>query len=411
MLIRSFQGIVPIPTHVSEVASVQYDTVNNEQAAALTKNKPSSLLHVERAEIDLDPGIDPYSAPVYAKARDNFERLQSQGVLVRESKPTMYIYRLTVGGHSQAGLVTTCHTEDYERKLIKCTQAARRENEHDRTNLLDTLDANTSPVCLAYHQRTSISTLIEGFMQSNKPINDFNAEDGVRHQVWRLSFSLCVSLTSLFESQVPSAYIVDGHVHAASAFSVSHLRRKANPKHNGSENYNWFLCVLFPVNELKNLACNRAITDLNQLDRESFLGKASEIFTVKPTNLKTPNRPGQCSMYMKGQWYELTWEAEKNGTFIDNLDVCILQDRLLKPVLGIDDPQTNKRINFISGVRGTVELEKLVNNMVHTVAFSMHPTTVEQFITIASSGQCMPANSTWFEPKLRSGLFIHTLQR
>lgn len=410
MLIRSFQGIVPIPTHVSEVASVQYDTVNLEVATALARNKPSSLLHVERADIDLDPGIDPYSASVYSKARDNFERLQSQGVIVRELKPTMYIYRLTAGGHSQAGLVTVCHTEDYAKKLIKCPQTARREIEDDRTQLLDKLDANTSPVCLAYHQRTSISTLIEGFMQSNKPIHDFNALDGVRHQVWRLSFSLCVSLTSLFESQVPSAYIIDGHEHAVSAFRVSQFRRKANPKHNGSENYNWFLCVLFPVNGLKSLACNRAVTDLNQLDREEFLEKIGEIFTVRPTNLKTPSRQGQCCMYIKGQWYELTWEAERNGTCIDNLDVCILQDRLLKPVLGIDDPQTNKRIAFIGGVRGTVELEKLVNNMTHTVAFSMHPTPVEQFITIASSGQCMPPNSTWFEPKLRSGLFIHTLQ-
>jgi uncharacterized protein (DUF1015 family) len=410
MRIRTFQGLVPIAQHVSEVAAVQFDTVNREGASALASNKPLSLLHVERAEIDIDPGIDPYSGSVYAKAQDNFIRLQAQGVLVRESKPTMYLYRQTVGGHSQAGIVTVCHTEDYEKDIIKRHKNTRRDRELDRTNLLDKLDANTSPVLLAYHQRASISTLIEDFMQSNKAINDFISVDGVRHQVWRLSFSLCVSLTGLFESQVPFSYIADGHDYAASAFRVSQFRRKANPKHIGNENYNWFLCVLFPISDLKILPYNRVVTDLNRLGREEYLKRVSEVFTVKPTSLKVPTHPGQCYMYLKSQWYELTWEAAKNGSLIDNLEVSILQDRLLKPVLGIDDPLNSKRIDFIGGIRGTAELEKLVNSQLHTVAFSMYPTSIDQFITIANAGQRMPPKSTWFEPKLRSGLFIHTLQ-
>lgn len=409
MLIRTFQGLVPTLTQASEVASVQYDSVNREEAAALVRNRPFSLLHVERAELDFDPGVDPSSEPVYTRAKDNFERLQAQGLLVRESRPTMYIYRQTVGGHSQAGLVAVCHTKEFENELIKRHKTTRWDKEQDRTNLLDKLDADTSPVCLAYHQRTSISTLIECFMQSNKAINDFYALDGVRHQVWRLSFSQCVSLTGLFESQVPFAYIVDGHDHAASALRVSQIRRKANPRHNGDENYNWFLCVLFPINTLKILPYNRAVKDLNQLSREGFLKQVDGIFKVKPSMLKVPNRPGQCCMYLKDQWYELSWEPTKNGSAIDNLEVNILQERLLKPVLGIDNPQTSDRIDFIGGIRGTLELERLVNNEVHTVAFSMYATTMEEFISISSAGQCMPPKSTWFEPKLRSGLFIHTL--
>jgi uncharacterized protein (DUF1015 family) len=221
---------------------------------------------------------------------------------------------------------------------------------------------------------------------------------------------MCVSLTGLFESQVPCAYVADGHHRAASAFRVSKLRREANPNHNGSENYNWFLSVLFPGNELKILPYNRAVKDLNCNDREEFLKKVGEIFTLKPTTIKSPTRPGQCCMYLKDQWYELTWEAAKDASPIDQLDVSILQDRLLKPLLGIDDPRTSKRIDFIGGIRGTAELEKLVNEKEHTVAFSMFPTTVDQLMAISDAGQIMPPKSTWFEPKLRSGLFIHTLE-
>jgi uncharacterized protein (DUF1015 family) len=410
MRIRSFKGLVPTQKNAPEVAAVPYDVVNREEAAALAKGKPFSLLHVDRAEIDLDPEIDPYSAPVYAKARENFDRLQAQGILVRESKPCMYLYRQIIAGHSQTGLVTVCHTEDYEKDIIKKHEKTRQDKEDDRTNLVDALNANTGPIFLTYRQRPGISALIDSFMQAEKPINDFTAPDGVRHQLWRISLGLCVSLTGLFESQVPCAYVADGHHRAASAFRVSKLRREANPNHTGEENYNWFLSVLFPGNELKILPYNRAVKDLNCNDREEFIKKVGEIFTLKPTTLKSPTKPGQCCMYLKDQWYELNWEPAKDASPIEQLDVSILQDRLLKPLLGIDDPRTSKRIDFIGGIRGTAELEKLVNSRDFSVAFSMFPTTVDQLMAISDVGQIMPPKSTWFEPKLRSGLFIHTLE-
>jgi uncharacterized protein (DUF1015 family) len=409
MRIRSFQGLVPSPKFASEVAAVPYDVVNRDEAAELAKGKPNSLLHVDRAEIDLDPEIDPYSDPVYAKAKESFQRMQKDGVLTREPKPTMYLYRQTIAGHSQTGLVTVCHTEDYEKDIIKKHEKTRPDKENDRTRLVDTLSANTGPIFLTYRQRPGISALIEGFMKDERPIYDINAPDGVRHQVWRLSLGLCVSLTGLFESQVPCAYVADGHHRAASAFRVSKMRREANPNHDGTENYNWFLSVLFPGDELKILPYNRAVKDLNCLDREEFIKKVGEVFTMKPTTVKSPTRPGQCCMYLKDQWYELLWEPAKDASPIDQLDVSILQDRLLQPVLGIDDPRTSKRIDFIGGIRGTAELEKLVNAKEHTVAFSMFPTTVDQLMAISDVGQIMPPKSTWFEPKLRSGLFIHTL--
>jgi uncharacterized protein (DUF1015 family) len=322
----------------------------------------------------------------------------------------MYLYRQTVAGHSQTGLVTVCHTEDYEKDIIKKHEKTRQDKEDDRTNLVDSLNANTGPIFLTYRQRPGISALIDGYTETETPIYDITAPDNVRHQVWSLSLGLCVSLTGLFESQVPFAYVADGHHRAASAFRVSKLRRAANPNHDGSENYNWFLSVLFPGDELKILPYNRAVKDLNCNDREEFLKKVGEIFTLQPTTLKSPTKPGQCCMYLKDQWYELNWEPAKDASPIDQLDVSILQDRLLKPLLGIDDPRTSKRIDFIGGIRGTAELEKLVNSRDFSVAFSMLPTTVDQLMAISDVGQIMPPKSTWFEPKLRSGLFIHTLE-
>lgn len=410
MRIRTFKGLVPAPKHAAEVAAVPYDVVNREEAAALAKGKPHSLLHVDRAEIDLDPEVDPYSAEVYAKAKENFLKLQHAGVLVREAKPCMYLYRQTIAGHSQTGLVTVCHTEDYEKNVIKKHEKTRQDKEDDRTRLVDTLNANTGPIFLTYRQRPAIAALIQGVLDNEKPIYDINAPDGVRHQVWRVGLGACVSLTALFESQVPCAYVADGHHRAASAFRVSKMRREANKAHNGQENYNWFLSVLFPGNELKILPYNRAVKDLNCLDREAFIKKVGEIFTMKPTTVKSPTKPGECCMYLKDQWYLLAWKPAPNASPIDQLDVSILQDRLLKPVLGIDDPRTSKRIDFIGGIRGTAELEKLVNSKEHTVAFSMYPTTVDQLMAISDVDAIMPPKSTWFEPKLRSGLFIHTLE-
>lgn len=408
MRIRTFQGLVPAPKFAAEVAAVPYDVVNRDEAYELAKDNAINLLHVDRAEIDLDPDIDPYSAPVYAKALETFKELQLHGVLVREDGPCMYAYRQIMGGHSQTGLVAVCHTEDYEHDIIKKHEKTRPDKEDDRTRLVDTLSANTGPIFLTYRSHAGVTALINTQIAKEKPIYDITAPDGVKHQVWRLPLGKCVSITSIFESDIPCAYVADGHHRAASAFRVGKKRRESNPNHNGSEDYNWFLSVLFPGDELKILPYNRAVKDLNCLSREDFLAKVGELFKVEPTTDKEPGRSGSCCMYLKGQWYRLSWDVDMSASPIDQLDVSVLQDKLLKPLLAIDDPRTSKRIDFIGGIRGTAELEKLVDSRQFTVAFSMHATTVDQLMAISDAGQIMPPKSTWFEPKLRSGLFIHT---
>ncbi|MBX7209355.1 MAG: DUF1015 family protein [Verrucomicrobiaceae bacterium] len=408
MRIRTFQGLVPAPKFAAEVAAVPYDVVNRDEAHELAKDNAINLLHVDRAEIDLDPEIDPYSAPVYAKALETFKELQIHGVLLRESGPCMYAYRQIMGGHSQTGLVAVCHVEDYEHDVIKKHEKTRPDKEDDRTRLVDTLSANTGPIFLTYRSHAGVTALINSHVTKEKPIYDITAPDGVKHQVWRLPPGKCVSITSIFETDIPCAYVADGHHRAASAFRVGKKRRESNPQHNGGEDYNWFLSVLFPGDELKILPYNRAVKDLNCLSREDFIAKVGSIFRVEPTADKEPGCSGCACMYLKGQWYSLSWDVDTSASPIDQLDVSVLQDRLLKPVLAIDDPRTSKRIDFIGGIRGTAELEKLVDSRQFSVAFSMHATTVDQLMAISDAGQIMPPKSTWFEPKLRSGLFIHT---
>lgn len=408
MRFRSFQGLVPAPQYAADVAAVPYDVVNREEAYALAHDKPLNLLHVDRAEIDLPLDVDPYSAAVYAQARESFGELQAKGALVRESAPSLYLYKQTVGTHSQTGLVGVCHVEDYENDIIKKHEKTRPDKEDDRTRLVDALSANTGPIFLTYRGQRDIDDVIQGHMKSEPPVHDFTAPDGVRHQVWRLPAGKCAALEALFASEVPCAYVADGHHRAASAFRVAKMRREKNPAHTGAEDYNWFLCVLFPGNELSILPYNRAVKDLNGLSAEQFMAKVGEIFTLTKTTTKVPADAGTCSMYLGGQWYSLQWQAAADASPIEQLDVSILQDRLLKPVLGIDDPRTSKRIDFIGGIRGTAELEKLVNGGGFAVAFSMYPVTVDQLMAISDATQIMPPKSTWFEPKLRSGLFVHT---
>ncbi len=410
MRIRTFQGLSPAPEHAAAVAAVPYDVVNREEAAALAEGNPLSLLHVDRAEIDLDPDLDPYSPEVYAQAKTALDKLQADGVLRRETAPCMYLYRQSINGHRQTGLVTVCHIDDYANNVIKKHEKTRPDKEKDRTTLVDTLGANTGPIFLTYPGSAGIKAVIDNHITSESPLYDVAAPDGVRHEVWRLPNAKAIPLTSLFAEQVPAAYVADGHHRAASAFNVGQKRREANPAHTGAENYNWFLSVLFPGSELKILPYNRAVKDLNCQDREEFLAKVGRIFQIEPTDQKEPSRPGECCMYLKGQWHRLTWQPDSEASPIGQLDVSILQDRLLAPVLGIDDPRTSKRIDFIGGIRGTDELEQLVDSRRFAVAFSLYPVTIGQLMAISDAGEIMPPKSTWFEPKLRSGFFIHTLE-
>jgi len=409
MRLRTFQGLVPTPQHVAEVAAVPYDVVNREESAALAKGNPYSLLHVDRAEIDLPEEVNAYDSQVYAKAAENFQNLQKDGILVREDGPCLYLYRQVMGNHAQTGLVGVCHIEDYENDIIRKHEKTRKVKEDDRTRLVDALSANTGPIFLTYRDHAGVLALTKSHEENDAPVHDFTAPDGIQHQVWKLPAETCAKITELFSKEVPLSYVADGHHRSASAARVGKERREKNPGHTGEENYNWFLSVLFPANELKILPYNRAVRDLHGHTPEGFLKVVGSIFTVTPNGLKEPAHPGQASLYIGGEWYQLDWAPLAGASPADSLDVEILQSRLLAPVLGIEDPRTSERIDFIGGIRGVAELEKLVDSGKFAVAFSMYPTTVDQLMDIADAGQIMPPKSTWFEPKLRSGLFIHTL--
>jgi uncharacterized protein (DUF1015 family) len=409
MRLRSFQGLVPTPDKAAQVAAVPYDVVNRAESKALGAGNPINLIHVDRAEIDLPDDVGEYDARVYAKARENFLKLQADGVLVREPAPCLYLYRQVMGDHAQTGLVGVCHIEDYEKDIIRKHEKTRQVKEDDRTRLVDVLSANTGPIFLTYRDNAAVLDLTRKHETADAPISDFTAPDGIRHQVWRLPESTCKKIEHLFQNKVPLAYVADGHHRSASAARVGRERREKNPSHTGEENYNWFLSVLFPASELKILPYNRAVKDLNGHTLEGFLRVVGTIFTMTPDGRKEPSRAGQCCMYLAGEWHTLEWQPTPGATPEDALDVSILQKRFLTPVLSIEDPRVSDRIDFIGGIRGTAELEKLVDSGSHKVAFSMFPTTVQQLMDIADAHQIMPPKSTWFEPKLRSGLFIHTL--
>jgi uncharacterized protein (DUF1015 family) len=403
MRIRAFAGLVPDPAHAAEVACVPYDVVDAREAAALAQGKPRSLLHVDRAEIDLPAGTDPYADAVYARARENFLALQRQGALRREDGPSLYLYQQQMGAHRQRGLVAVCHVEDYDAGIIKKHEKTRKDKEDDRTRLVDTLGANTGPIFLTYRDTAALNALA-GAQAAQAPRHDFTAPDGIRHTVWRIPGG--EKWIQAF-GEVPVSYIADGHHRAASAARVARLRRERNPRHTGQEDYNWFLCVLFPASELKILPYNRLVSDLNGLAPEAFLGRVRAGFGLEEGAPDRPAEPGRISLYLGGKWYGLRCPVDPRADPVARLDVSVLQEKLLAPVLGIDDPRTSKRIDFVGGIRGPGELARRVDAQ-GGAAFSMYPTTVPQLMDIADAGQIMPPKSTWFEPKLRSGLFIHT---
>ncbi|HEY2343041.1 MAG TPA: DUF1015 family protein [Chthoniobacteraceae bacterium] len=403
--VKPFTGLRPKPDLAPEVACVPYDVVNTEEAAILALGKPYSLLHVDRAEIGLPPETDPYSPQVYTAAWENFQELQRSGALIRETEPCMYLYQQRMGSQVQTGIAAVCHIEDYENDLIKKHEKTRKDKEDDRTRLIDTLSADTGPVFLTYRDKPEIDGFVAQWTERTKPLYDFAAPDGVHHTVWRVPSG--AEFTAAFES-VPAAYVADGHHRTASAVRVGRERRARNPDHTGKEDYNWFLAVLFPASQLRILPYNRAVKDLNGHTAESLLAAAGKAFRSSDNVGHAPDKPGDIRVYLAGHWHGLAWEPAANADPISRLDVSALQERLLAPILGIDDPRTSKRIEFIGGIRGPEELVKLVDSGKAQVAFSMYPTTVDQLMDIADAGQIMPPKSTWFEPKLRSGLFVHT---
>lgn len=406
MRIQAFRGLSPRPDLAAAVAAVPYDVVDTEEARALAAGRPYDLLHVDRAEIDLASDTDPYSDIVYATAARNLKALIDGGILQREMEPVLYLYQQQMGTHVQTGLITACHIDDYGADIIKKHEKTRKVKEDDRTRLVDALSAHTGPIFLTYKDRSDVDARVAQILAQGKPLFDFTAPDGIAHRVWRVTDSEL--FVSAFAA-VDCSYVADGHHRSASAWRVGTERRAKNPAHNGSEDYNWFLGVLFPASQLQILPYNRIVHDLcGRLPEEFLSAVQSAGFTVEPAEAKAPSKPGCVHVYLAGKWYSVSWDAAAITDPVESLDVSVLQNRILGPLIGVDDPRTSERIEFIGGIRGTAELEKRVNNGDAAVAFSMFPTTVGQLMAIADAGQIMPPKSTWFEPKLRSGLVVQT---
>ena len=405
MKINPFKAWRPAPGKAGDVASVPYDVVTTKQAAKLTEGKPDSFLHVVRAEIDLPEGTHIYSDEVYAKAKENLHRMMADGTLIREEKPCFYLYSQQMGSHLQYGIVAGCHIEDYENGLIKIHEKTREDKERDRTRYVDELNANTGPVFLTCKDSELVGRLMEQ-IAATEPLYKFTAPDGIIHTVWK------IEETGVFAAafaNVPAFYVADGHHRSASAAKVGAMRRTANPNHTGDEPYNWFLAVIFPESQLKILPYNRVLFSLNGRTEEEFSQTLEKSFTVETNGKKTPDASGSVCMYISGKWVELTPKEAIPSDPVGALDVSVLQERVLGPVFGIDDPRTSNDIDFVGGIHGTAELERRVDEGEAVVAFSLYPTTIAQLMDVADAGLLMPPKSTWFEPKLRSGLLVNTL--
>ncbi len=407
MKIKAFKALIPAKEFAKDIASLPYDVVNFEQAREQAKGNPISFMRVVRSEIELPEGTDPYSPEVYAHAKENFQKLVADGKLLRENAPAMYLYRQQMGGHSQTGLVATFSAEDYDSDVIKKHERTRAEKENDRYNLTKILRANTGPVFLTVRSGTKLDFIVEDGQKSD-PLFDFVSGDGIRHTVWRISDPAKISEIGEIFDAIPCAYVADGHHRSASNARCARDLKTANPAHTGNEDYNWFLSVVFPSNQLKILPYNRVVKDLAGLSKDEFLGKISGVCKLAANAEKSPCSPRRVSMYLDGEWYGLEFCNIDGLDAVKSLDVSLLQDRILSPILKIGDPRTDGRIDFVGGVKSEDALGKLVDGGKFAVAFSMYPTTVSQLMSIADAGQIMPPKSTWFEPKLRSGLFVHT---
>lgn len=409
-IVRAFKAFRPKVGLESKIAALPYDVMNSEEAREMVRDNEYSFLHVDRAEVNLPKDTNIYDKAVYEKARDILDKMIQDGLYVQDDNPCMYIYRQTMNGNSQTGLVICAAIDDYINDKIKKHEHTRKDKEIDRINHVDYCDANTGPIFLTYRNQTEISKIMDKWIQ-NEPLYDFISEDGNGHIIWIINNDSDIKkLTTLFKT-IDSLYIADGHHRAKSAVEVGLKRRRENPGYTGEEEFNYFLAIVYPDNELEVLDYNRTVKDLNGLNEDEFLSAIEKNFKIKVSKEAVkPKKKHTFGMYMNNIWYEL--EA-KDGTFneedpMERLDVSILQNNLLSPILEIDDPTKSDRIEFIGGIRGIKELEKRANKDMK-VSFSMFATTIDDIMSIADSGMIMPPKSTWFEPKPRSGLFIHKL--
>jgi uncharacterized protein (DUF1015 family) len=408
MRLHPFRAVRPAPQLAERVASVPYDVVSRAEAAELARGNPYSFLHVGRSDIDVPQNVDPYDALVYSQARRSFDGFLAGGTLLRDPAPSLYLYRQVMDGRGQTGVVGCVHIDDYEADVIRKHEKTRPDKEDDRTRHVLTLNANAEPVFLTYRGQPQIEALVEPILRT-APLYDFTASDEVRHTVWRVA-----DPTPFIEAfrEVPHAYVADGHHRSASAWRAGKEIRARPPQRRGDGEYNWFLAVLFPADQLRILPYNRVLRDLNGLSGAEVLARLAHVGRVWPTEDPHPPRPGTFCFYLKGGWYllELDEITIDRADPIGSLDVALLQERMLSPIFGIEDPRTDKRIDFVGGIRGPKELERRVNSGEMAMAFSLYPTTLEQLMAVADAGKVMPPKSTWFEPKLCSGLFVHELE-
>ncbi len=413
--VRPFRGLRPPREIAKELACLPYDVMNSDEARKMAEGKDCSLLHITRAEIDLPPETDPHSETVYKKSLENFELWQKRGWLVRDEKPSYYIYAQTMAGRTQYGIAACASVDDYLNGVIKKHELTRPDKEQDRMIHVRVNNANIEPVFFAYPAVKEIDSIVEKFVRKQKPEYEFVAEDGFGHHFWVVNDPLLVAkIENLFAGKVPYVYVADGHHRTAAAALVGKEKREANPGHKGDEEYNFFLAVHFPDNQLRIIDYNRVVKDLNGLNEADFLARLEADFKIKEKGSKIykPKKLHNFSMFLAGKWYSL---KAKEHTYNDNdpigsLDVTILTNRILTPILDIQDLRRSKRIDFVGGIRGLGELEKRVTSGEMKVAFALYPVSMKQLIDIADTGNIMPPKSTWFEPKLRSGLVIHLLE-
>ena len=412
-IFKPFRAVRPLSEFADKVAALPYDVMNSKEAAEMVKDNPLSFLHVDKAEIDLPEETDIYDEKVYLKAKENLEKLEKDGICKQDSAPCFYIYRQIMNGRSQTGIVGCASIDDYINGTIKKHEFTRADKEADRIRHVDYCDANTGPIFLTYRSNSDISSIVNSWKESHKPVYDFITEDGIGNTVWVIDDAEANEKLQKAFSETPALYIADGHHRCASAVKVGLKRREENPGFDGSEEFNFFLAVSFPCNELEIMDYNRVMKDLGGKTSDEFIKAMSEKFTVEKTGkeIYKPEARHTFGMYLENEWYKLT---AKEGTFPENdpvasLDVSILQENCITPIFGINDPRTDKRIDFIGGIRGLGELEKRCREDMK-IAFSMYPTSLEELMAIADAGEVMPPKSTWFEPKLLSGLFIHKLK-
>ncbi len=412
---KPFKAVRPVREKAREIASLPYDVMDSDEARAEVAKNPLSFIHVEKPEVDLPLGTSLYDPAVYAKAKENLYGYLQNGHMFQDDKPMFYVYRQTMNGRDQIGLVGLASVDEYMDGIIKKHELTRAEKEADRIKHVDACDAHPSPVFFTYRHQATIDSTVAKVMAAKAPEYDFVSDDGIGHSLWTMDNPEDIATIQDAFGKLPYLYVADGHHRTASAAKVGLVRREQFPNYTGEEEFNFFMTVIFPDNQLKIFDYNRAVKDLNGNSKDEFLSKVAQNWNITPIPTGTDFAPAclhQVSMYLDGVWYHIspkagTWDE---ANVVENLDVSILQNNLLHPILGIEDPRTDHRIDFIGGIRGLGELVKRVDSGREVVAFAMYPTSMDELIGIADAGEIMPPKSTWFEPKLRSGLFIHLLK-